>query len=513
MFLVGDILPMASRKYGNQISVVDHEKRYTFHETCKRMLSLANSLRELGIQIGDRIAIMQTNSYQYMETVLAIAYIGAVYVPINYRLKGSEIEYLLKDSESSYIFIGHRYVPFIESIKNNLKHLHQIICFEGSIPEMLSYEELIFKSEPNEFAVEGLTEKSLFKIQYSSGTTGLPKGTMITHYAAMARINSNIFNTLLSPGDRFYCAGTMFHIAGFGYNLTAWSRGVTTYILDQFDAIKVADLIGSEKLNACFLVPTMIDFILNIPNVQDYNFESLHYIGYGAAPIHANLLKKAINQFNCQFINFYGSSEAGTLSCLMPNDHIIEGSEEELNRLRSVGKPLAYTDIRIVKDDGRDIVPGEVGEIIARSATNMIGYWKLHDATVETLKDGWLHTGDMATIDQEGFIYLVDRKKDMIIRGGENIYPAEIEEILCRREDIIEAAVVGIPDEIWGERVCAFVVLQQNINVSTEDIILYCKKHIASFKCPQIIKIVDQLPRNTMGKVMKKTLRDSFILN
>lgn len=513
MFLVGDILPMAARKYSNITSVVSNHEKFTFTETNNRMLKLANSLRKLGIQKGERVAIMQTNCYQYLEAVIAIAYVGAVYVPINYRLKEEELAYLLKDSEATYMFIGERYVPLIESIQKDTITLRQLICFEGRQPEMLSYEELIDRGVAEEFTVEGLTEFSLFKIQYSSGTTGLPKGTMISHYAAVARINSNVFNTILNPGDRFYCAGTMFHIAGFGYNLTAWSKGVTTYILDQFDSTAVANLIHDEKLNACFLVPTMIDFVLKSPNIDELDFTSLRYIGYGAAPMPLNLLKRAIEKFNCQFINFYGSSEAGTLSCLMPKDHKVEGSEEELNRLRSVGKPLTYTDIRILNNNGKDILPGEVGEILVRTATNMDGYWKLPEATAEALRNGWFYTGDMATIDDEGYIFLVDRKKDMIIRGGENIYPTEIEEILGRHEHIIDSAVVGIPDDVWGETVCAFVVLKANSLLSTDDIIQYCKQNLASYKCPESIYFTDELPRNSMGKVLKRELRASLSLN
>ncbi|MBM4763325.1 long-chain-fatty-acid--CoA ligase [Bacillus sp. B15-48] len=509
MFLIGDILPMAARKYPNNISVVSEEARFTFKKSNERMLRLANSLLKLGIQKGDRIAIMQTNGYQYLETMLACAHIGAVFVSINYRLRPDEIEYLINDSGATVFFVGKRYVPIIDSIRTKIPHVKTYICFEQSSVSMLDYEDLVKQGIPKEVRVEGLDSHSILKIQYSSGTTGFPKGAMITHEAAMARLTSNVFN-LLKPGDKLYSAGTMFHIAGFGYNFTAWINGATVYTLKQFEKKTVADLIEKEKLTCCFLVPSMLNFILNLPDIDRYDLSSLKYIGYGSAPMPLSLLKKSMDKFDCQFFNMFGASETGTTTCLIPEDHKISGSTQELSRLNSVGKALPYTDIRVVNEDGEDIAPGEVGEIIIKSATNMIGYWNKPEETAETVIDGWLHIGDMVTVDEDGYYYVVDRKKDMIIRGGENIYPVEIENVLYQHPAILEASVFGTPDEAWGENVKAVVVLKPDCVIDSAELIAYCKTKLASYKCPASVEFTDQLPRNGMGKVLKRELREQY---
>lgn len=507
MFLIGDILPMVARKYPNHTSIVTEDHRFTFKESNERMLRLANSLIKLGVKKGDRVAIMQTNGHQYLETMLATAHIGAIFVSINYRLREEEIEYLINDSGSTVFFVGKRYVPIIDSLRKKVPEVKHFICFEESFYSMLNYEALISQGTPQEVVIKNLNENDLLKIQYSSGTTGFPKGAMITHGAAMARLTFNVFN-FLGPGDRLYSAGTMFHIAGFGYNLAAWLKGATIYTLRQFETKTVAELIEREKLTACFLVPSMINFILNLPDIDRYDFSSLKSIGYGSAPMPLSLLKRAIKKFDCQFFNMFGASESGTSTCLMPEDHRVEGTESELRRLGSVGKALPYTDIRVVNDRGEDVKPGEVGEFISKSAANMIGYWNKPEETAEAIRDGWVYVGDMVTIDEDGFLYVVDRKKDMIIRGGENIYPVEIENVLYQHPSILEAAVIGIPDDVWGETVKAVVVLMPNKFVSEAEIIEFCKSKLASYKCPVSIDFIESLPRNGMSKVLKRELRE-----
>ncbi|OLO39423.1 hypothetical protein BTR23_09315 [Alkalihalophilus pseudofirmus] len=504
---MGDILPMVSRKYPKHISAVFEDKSFTYQETNHRMLCLANSLIELGIKKGDRVAIMQTNSHEYLEAALAIAHVGAIYVPINYRLREEEVEYVIKDSGSTVFFVGERYVSLINSMRDQIPDIKHYICFEGTTSSMLKYEDLLALGTPSIVEVENFNDTDLFKIQYTSGTTGTPKGAMITHKAQIARMTLNW--SQLTKNDRHYCAGTMFHISGLSSNIGAWLHGATCYITKQFDALEVAELIDKEKITSLWLVPSMINFLLNVPNIEQYNLRSVKHISYGAAPIPVEMLKKAISKFNCDLTQAYGSSENGAVTYLEPKDHNVDETIN-VHRLKSVGKGGPLDFVKVVNERGEEIAPGEVGEIVTLGAGNMIGYWNKPEATKETLQNGWIRSGDLATVDEDGYIYLSGRKKDMIIRGGENIYPIEIENVLYKHPKVLEAVVIGVPDDAWGETVKACIAIKTNESLSSEEIIAFCKKYLASYKCPTSVEFMDELPKNQMGKILKKDLKIKF---
>ncbi|MHB1420158.1 MAG: AMP-binding protein, partial [Bacillota bacterium] len=372
MLLLGDLFRIIAKRHPENTSIVYEDLRFTFRETDTRINRLANGLLDLGVKKGDRVAIMQTDCHQYVELDFAVARIGAVYVPLNYRLRETEIEYLVNDSGSTIFFVGDRYAPLIDTMRNRMPAVQHYICFEGTVPSMLKYEDLVSQGNVREPLVEGISDQDLVNIQYSSGTTGLPKGAMLTHQALVNRMMIGSIEYRLTPEDRVYVSAPMFHVSGFGLHVPTLLAGGTAYMLKQFDPRLVAETIQQEKLTGCFLVPSMINFILTLPDIDQFDLSSLRLITYGAAPMPVDLLRKAMQKMDCQFYNLFGAgTEGGLQSYLRPADHKLEGTEAELRRLGSIGKPPSFVDVRIIDGQGGDVQPGEVGEIISKSGQNM----------------------------------------------------------------------------------------------------------------------------------------------
>ncbi|HLX16160.1 MAG TPA: fatty acid--CoA ligase, partial [Bradyrhizobium sp.] len=428
----------------------------------------------------------------------------------NWRLAAPEIAFIVADCKAPVLFVGPELVAQARAIRSQLPDLRTIITTEGGAPEWQDYAAWRDAQSAVDPKVE-IGRQDIAIQLYTSGTTGKPKGAMLSHANLLNLVETGEGEkpdwNKWTENDISLVAMPVFHIGGSGWGLVSLYHGAMGVIAREFDPTKVLDFIEHSKITKLFMVPAAMQFVVRQPRARQVDFSRLKYMLYGASPIPAALLKECIEVFGCGFVQLYGMTETtGTIVALPPEDHI-EGSE----RMRSAGKALSGVELAILDPDGKRLAPGEVGEIATRSGSNMAGYWNLPEATARTLgRDGWLRTGDAGYMDKDGYLYIHDRIKDMIISGGENIYPAEVESAICDHPDVAEAAVVGIPDDTWGEAVKAMVVLKQGKQATASDIINFARTRIAGFKTPKTVDFIDALPRNASGKILRRHLRDPY---
>jgi acyl-CoA synthetase (AMP-forming)/AMP-acid ligase II len=471
---------------------------------------VANGLIALGVRQHERIAYLGKNSDIYFELLFGAVKANVVMTPVNWRLALPEIAFIVADCKAPVLFVGPEFTAQIRGIRERVPELRVVIVTEGDAGEWQGYSAWRDAQSAEDPQVE-ISRNDVAIQLYTSGTTGKPKGAMLSH--------ANLFN-LIEAGDGekpewnrwneddvSLVAMPAFHIGGTGWGLLGLYHGAKGVIAREFDPTKVLDFIERDKITKIFMVPAAMQFVVRQPRARSVDFSRLKYILYGASPIPAALLKECIEVFGCGFVQLYGMTETtGTIVALPPEDHV-----EGLERMRSAGKALPGVELAILDVDGKHLPPGEVGEIATRSGSNMVGYWNLPEATAKTIgRDGWLRTGDAGYIDKDGYLYVQDRIKDMIISGGENIYPAEVESAVCDHPDVAEAAVIGVPDDTWGEAVKAIVVLKPGKQATASDIISFARSHIAAFKTPKTVDFIDALPRNASGKILRRHLRDPY---
>jgi len=506
--LLGDILRRNAKLYPDKTAIIFKEKGISYADIENRVMRLSNGLTERGIRRGDRIGLISHPSSQFIELYIAIPKLGAVLVPLNCRLSGRELEYIINDADVKMLVMAEEFADTINSIITNLNTVESLYCIGKPPSGMESYENLISESS---YEVEDLVvEDDDVAVQmYTSGTTGRPKGAMLTHKNLMSNHIGRVIDLKFNVSDIFLSCIPYYHVAA-EYPLIVLYIGGTLIIQEKFDPAGFLKAVAKEKPTVILLVPAMVNFVIDYIDKHPgiYDFSSVRIFLYGASPMPVALLKKAIKIFKCDFFQAYGLTEASPgVTYLRPEDHILEGNEDEVRRLASCGKEVFNVEVRVVNDSGMDVKPDEMGEIIVKGDNIMKGYWKLPDETALAIRNGWLYTGDMGTVDKGGFVFIVDRKKDMIISGAENIYPREVEEVLYANPSILEAAVIGVPDEKWGESVKAFVVLKEGESASEKEIIDFCKDNISSYKKPKSVEFLKSLPRNPTGKVLKKELR------
>ncbi len=484
--------------------------RLNFRETGERINRLSNALRRLGIAPGDRVAILSLNCHRFLELYYGVPQTGAAVVPINFRIPASEVKYILDHSEARALAVDAQLAPMIDSLRPQLQVEYFILLSDDRREGYYCYEELIACELP-EFEPIEISDDDLLGLFYTSGTTAEPKGVMLTHRNVLANVahGEAVFEYL--PDDIFLHTAPMFHLADGAAVFSNITRAATQAFIPRFEPKRVLETISRERITGMVLVPTMINFLLQEPDFADYDLSSLRQINYGASPIAPELLRRAMNTFKCRFAQGYGLSEASPLlTVLLPEDHVVM-DEKSARRLASCGKPVPGVEVRVVDLDNRDVAPGEVGEIIARGPNIMAGYWKRPAETEATIVDGWLRTGDLATVDEDGYIYLVDRKKDMIVTGGENVYSTEVEAAIYAHPAIKEAAVIGVPDADWGEAVHACVTLRDGRGVTPEELIEFCRERLAHYKVPRSVEIIEgELPKGGTGKILKKDLRERY---
>jgi O-succinylbenzoate-CoA ligase len=486
----------------NKLGVVCEDKRLTFRELNHRANRVANAVRGLGVQKGDRVAVLMMNSVEYNEAYYGIAKTGAVMVPLNWRLVASELEYIIKDSGARHLIYGTEFTGVVEEMIPNLELDNYIHQGENTPAGHIHYEDWLDKASPEEPEIGAEGDDVQF-IMYTSGTTGLPKGAMITHRNMfMASCNLN-FSLDWSGSEIFLLVLPMFHIGALAPATVNMHSGATSIVMKAFDPEGMFKCIESERVTSFLAVPSMLTFMLQVPEIKKYDISSVNTVTSGASPVPVSLIE-AYTEYDINIIQLYGLTEAaGPVTTLNP--------EEALTRIGSCGKPFFHMDVKIVDDDGNQLPPGEQGELITRGESVMKGYWNLPDATAETIKNGWLHTGDIAKVDEEGYYYITDRKKDMIISGGENVYPAEIEGVLYSHPDILEAAVIGMPSDEWGESPLAVVVPKEGAGLTEQQVIDYCNGRLARYKMPKAVVFTQEIPRNPTGKALKWKLREEFV--
>ena len=478
----------------------------------------AQALLAAGVKKGDRIAYLGKNHHLYFEAFIGAAKIGAVMTPVNWRLAPPEVAYILDNCEAETVFIGDGFQEMLGKVRPECPRVKTVIGIDagyhgvdGDVADYRSWRDAHSAEDPQ---LE-IGEHDPFLQLYTSGTTGRPKGAVMTHRSILSsRLSGDGSGEPLREwqepieNDVSLLAMPCFHISGTGNGLANLTSGTNSIVLTEYDPAQALDLIEKYPISKLFLVPAAIQILLNHPRSDEVDFSRLRYITYGASPIPLELMKAAMEKLGCGFVQMYGMTEtSGTITALDPCDHVPEGSE----KMRSVGTPLQGVELKIIDENGNSVPPGTIGEIATRSAKNMAGYWRLPEATAETIdSDGWLRTGDAGYLDEDGYLYIRDRVKDMIISGGENVYPAEVENALYAHPEVADVAVIGVPHEKWGEAVKACVVLKDAASLTEADIIAHAREHIAGYKCPKSVDFIDALPRNPSGKILRRELREPY---
>ncbi len=500
--LIGEHLRRAAHTAPESEAYIFGSERLTYHESEKRATHLAGWLQENGIGYQDKVGFMLLNGLPFIDVFFATSLVGALGVPINFRLTKDELTYIIGQSECKILFVDHVFLPVIESIQSQIQHVDSIVVVNGDSSSHMSYESILNR-DSTYHPCSSLSGDDGALIMYTSGTTGRPKGAVLTHQNMCMNGMNQVVTAGLSSNFKQLLVAPLFHIAALSTLL--YPINGTTVIHSQFNPEAVLQTIEKERINFIFLAPTMWHMLVESPSIEEYDLTSLERCAAGSAPC-SLLLKSRIAKFfpNGKLRDPFGQTEMSPVTtCLQPQDSIRKNS--------SVGKPVVNVEVRVVDDHMNDVPLGEVGEIVYRGPTVMKEYYNNPEATAEAFRGGWFHSGDLVRMDDEGFIYVVDRKKDMIISGGENIYPAEIEQVLNRHSKIVESAVVGAVDEKWGEVVQAYIVLKSGETMREEEVLLFCQEHLASYKKPKIVNFVDSLPRNAAGKIVKTVLRKGYL--
>ncbi|HWZ20748.1 MAG TPA: long-chain-fatty-acid--CoA ligase [Ktedonobacteraceae bacterium] len=506
-------LAHSKKNSGTRQAVACGETRYTWEEFDQRTDALARGLASLGVVRGDRVAVLMLNCHRYLELYYACARMGAVIVPLNMRLARLEIVFILNDSESKVLVVDKTFAAHATG-RDTFPIVGSVVYCGNETPEgMINYDDVISKgSHMQESVDQDMEDEDLAGLFYTGGTTGRAKGVMLSHKNVMSNaINASIAISFTGQ-DRWLHAAPMFHLADLGATFGLSNLGACHVFIPMFQPERVLQVIQNEKVTVTLLVPTMINSVLNHPDVDNYDLSSLRRLVYGASPMPVELLKQGLQKWGQIFMQGYGMTETSPLlTALDPADHILEGTPEQVRRLSSCGKEVLGVEVRVVNIEGEDVHPGEIGEIIASGPNVMMGYWRMPEATSAAIVEGWMHTGDLATIDEENYIFIVDRAKDMIISGGENVYSVEVENALYSHPAVLEVAVIGIPDETWGEVVHAVVVCKSGMQVTGDELIEHSRSLIAGYKVPHSVEFSqDTLPKSGAGKILKRDLRDKY---
>ena len=485
-----------------------------FQSLQERVNRLANALQAMGVGRGDKVAVMALNGIPYVEAYYATAKLGGVFVPLNYRAKKEELTYMCNNSETAVLLVGERYLELAASIRPELITVREVIAIGAEPDGLHNYEKLLAQHEPEEIWTE-IDDADPTIVIYTSGTTALPKGVVLTHMGMSVYVTNTV--TPADPSDEnpevLLVSVPFYHVAGATTMLTSVWAGRKMVILPQFDPKAWLEAVDKHGVTHSFVVPTMLKRIMEHPDFGNYDLSSLKLVAYGAAPMPWEVVTHAVKVFKCGLMNAYGQTEStSSLTFLGPDDHRIpdgppEERERALQRLRSVGRPMDDIVVMIMDPEGEILGPGQEGEIVAQGARVMSGYLNREQETSDAIKDGWLHTGDVGWMDEDGYLYITGRTKDLIIRGGENIAPGEIEAVLQQHDAVEDCAVIGVPDVEWGEEVKAVMVMKAGRHATAEKLSAFVKERLASYKVPKFYAFVGELPRNYVGKVLKTDLR------
>jgi acyl-CoA synthetase (AMP-forming)/AMP-acid ligase II len=503
-------LHRAARQHPQRLATVCGTRRRTWGEVAGRVARLAGALRHLGVDAGDRVGILSLNSDRFLESYFATWWAGGVVNPANIRWSAREIAYSLDDCDTQVLIVDDNFAALVPELMERSQSLRTIVYAGDGEPRsgMFGFEQLIADGAPVADALRA--NDDLAGVFYTGGTTGMPKGVMLSHTNLGIGAAIAVAEGVCIDGDVGLHAAPMFHMADGMFLLALSQRGCTQVMVPAFQPETVLGAIQAERVSASLLVPTMIQMLVDHPRLAGYALDSLRLIVYGASPISEALLERALERLpSAGFLQCYGQTEMSPIvTVLTPEYH--RGAKRSAGKLRSAGRPAVGVEVKIVDADGRELPRGAVGEIAARGAGVMQGYWNAADQTAAALHDGWMHTGDGAFMDDDGFVFVVDRVKDMIVSGGENVYSAEVENAIAQHPAVATCAVIGIPDLQWGEAVHAVIVCKPGASVSAEEIKAHCRTLIATYKCPRSVEQRDALPLSGAGKVLKTALREPF---
>ncbi|NEO32462.1 MAG: long-chain-fatty-acid--CoA ligase [Symploca sp. SIO3C6] len=512
---LADLPTVQARQLPDNRALVFRDEILTYSQLELQSNRLANALLAQGVREQSRVALLAKDSLNSYVILFACAKIKAVLVTINWRLAAPEVSYILRDANVETLFIGAEFHSLVTSIRDEISNIKTFISLDKTFLEKTEQEWLDYSSWHQQYSnlkPDITISPSDVVVQiYTSGTTGLPKGVQLGHYSffAVAKEFAKRGRKWInwSQEDKSLLVVPFFHIGCLWWAIRGLVSGAENIILESFDALEVLEALEKYQITKTFMVPAMIQILLTEPQCKQTNFSSLGHIIYGGSPIAEPVLKEGIGTFSCDFVQIYGLTETGNCAVSLPGDAHLFG---KTNRLKSAGKAFPGVSVKILDHEAKELPPFEIGEICIKSPANMIGYWKLPEATAKTLVDGWIHTGDAGYFDEEGYIYICDRFKDMICYAGENVYPSEIENILYEHPAIAEVAVIGIPDEDFGEAIKAIVVLKAGIKTIASDIINFLRGKLADFKLPRSIEFVESLPRTPSGKIQKGKLREKY---
>ncbi len=504
---VADVTRYHARTRPDKVALHFEGEKITYAALDRRANQVAQGLRAGGIVRGTRVAILAKNSPAFFELWFGAAKLGAVIVPVNFRLAPPEIAFVVNDATAELLFVGADFYSAVETVAGTLKTVRTIIALDGNYPARPDYRGWLARQEAQDPLLP-IGGRDCAIQMYTSGTTGHPKGAQLSHdnlLALLPRALAQWGNW--HEGDVNLVCLPLFHIGGSGWGLVGLYRGVENVLTRDFDPPAILRIIEQQRVSKAIFVPAMMLFLLQAPQARHTDFSSLELIVYGASPAPLDLIRSALKGFGCQLAQVYGLTETtGAITYLGPEDH----GEHAIERMKSCGRPMEGVEIKVVDAAGKALAPREVGEIVCRTPQVMLGYWNLEEATRRAIRDGWFHTGDAGYVDEDGYFYIYDRVKDMIVSGGENIYPAEVESALFGHPAVADVAVIGVPDEQWGEAVKAVVVKQPGAVVGAAELIDYARERIAGYKLPRSVDFVAALPRNAAGKILKRELRRPY---
>jgi acyl-CoA synthetase (AMP-forming)/AMP-acid ligase II len=508
MKTVGEILRWRAQQHPDQIAIWHEGRELTYKQLDQRSNRVANALVAAGLERGRRVCVLDKGHDLFFETLFGIAKAGGVYTPVNWRLAPPELAFVVNDAEAPVLFAGEAFAKGVSQIADELKTVRHIVYWGDSTPPSgwRTYDRFLGDAPEDDPRRDTPSDETVWQL-YTSGTTGHPKGAELTHdnlceTMSLATLGFGIGR----EGDVGLVCMPLYHIGGSGWALALLYAGAKLVVTREANPAEILALIAEHRINNAFLVPALMNFLLQQPACKTTDFSSLRTILYGASPIPEELLKACIRTFECDFVQAYGLTETTGAAVLLPARDHVPGSP----RLRACGKPIFGCELKIVDEKGKPCAPFEVGEILMKGRSVMKGYWNRPEATAEAIRDGWFHSGDAGYLDADGYLYIHDRVKDMIVSGGENVYPAEVESVLFGHPEVADVAVIGVPDERWGEAVKAIVVRRPGSSVSEEQLMDHCQGKVAGYKRPRSVDFVDALPRNPTGKILKRELRERY---
>jgi acyl-CoA synthetase (AMP-forming)/AMP-acid ligase II len=505
---LADIWQRNMKYNAERTATVFEGKRTSYAQLGSRALQLGNALAHAGVRKNDRVAILAMNREEWFEVYGASHLYSFIVATVNFRLASPEIAYILGDCTPRVLIFEDNYADLIASIRAQLTTVEHFVCMGQALEWAVGYEDFIATGAP-ELPASAPQPDHYSSIIYTSGTTGRPKGVLKTQAQNLVGYQRNVIVMGITGADRMALTMPLFHVGATSLGFGAFCVGACVVLHRQFTPETTLQTWQDERITAAHLAPTMLQAVMDVSSIDEYDVASMRIINCAAAPMPITLLRRCVAKFGRIFVNSYGATESAG-SILYPHQHHLDGTPEQLRRLGSVGEPFPDSEIRIVDDHGKDQPAGVAGEIILRTKATMEAYWNNHAATVEAIRDGWYYTGDLGYLDQDGFLFLVDRKKDMIVSGGENIYCREVEEAVLEHDGIADVAVIGLPDDKWGEAVKAVVILKPGIIVTEQELIDFCGTRIARYKRPKSVDFVTELPRLPSGKVSKVDLRKRY---